>query len=107
MPDWLSLSAAEAQALGLSLLVATVAVPSSTPMLGGLVPIATVTIPVKPVAVLPCASRAVTWTAGVIAAPAAALFGWTVKASWAGPPAMMEKTADVVPVSPAALAVSV
>src|SRR2546421_582196 len=51
---------------------ATVAVPDSVPP-PGFVPIATVMFPVNPVAVLPLASCAVTWTAGVIAAPAAVL----------------------------------
>src|SRR5436190_2056166 len=40
------------------------------------VPIASVTFPVKPVTVFPAASSAVTFTAGVIAAPAWALLGW-------------------------------
>src|SRR6184192_3727468 len=61
---------------------ATVAVPASVP-LPGFVPIATVTFPVNPVAVFPCASCAVTWTAGVMLAPATALVGWTVKTSFA------------------------
>src|SRR5438128_1436886 len=52
----------------------TVAVPDSVP-LPGLLPIATVTLPVKPVTVFPSPSCAVTWTAGAIAAPAVRLEG--------------------------------
>ena len=86
---------------------ATVAVPSSTPLPGGLTPIASVTLPVKPVAVLPSASRAVTWTAGVIATPAVVLAGWTVNASWVAGPGVMVNAALVAPVSPVAAAVRV
>src|SRR6266542_4884262 len=57
---------------------AMLVVPASVPP-AGLVPIATVTLPVNPVAVLPSASRAVTCTAGVIAAPAVTFEGWTEK----------------------------
>src|SRR5438034_11087654 len=57
---------------------ATVLVPDKVPVLG-LVPIATVILPVNPVAVLPLASWAVTWTAGVIAAPAIVFVGSTLK----------------------------
>src|SRR5512134_629951 len=60
---------------------ATPVMPSSTPVPGGFVTIARVTVPVKPVAVLPNASLAVTCTAGVIAAPATASLGCTVNAS--------------------------
>ena len=70
---------------------ATLAVPSSTPPGGGFVPIATVVVPVKPVAVLPAASRAVTWIAGANGAPAAASPGWTVNASWVAAPEVMLK----------------
>src|SRR5438034_759581 len=59
---------------------ATVLVPDKVPVLG-LVPIATVMFPVNPLAVLPLASWAVTWTAGVIAAPATVLVGSTLKTS--------------------------
>src|SRR6266567_2527278 len=55
---------------------AMLVVPESVPP-AGLVPIATVTLPVNPVAALPSASRAVICTAGVIAAPAVTLVGWT------------------------------
>src|SRR2546426_12492398 len=57
---------------------ATVFVPDKVPVLG-LVPIATVMFPVNPVAVLPLPSWAVTWTAGVIAAPATVFVGSTLK----------------------------
>src|SRR5438270_817796 len=59
---------------------AMVLVPDKVPVLG-FVPIATVMLPVNPVAVLPLPSWAVTSTAGVIAAPAAVLVGWTLKTS--------------------------
>src|SRR5437762_10526563 len=47
---------------------ATVVVPARAPP-PGFVPIAAVTLPLNPVAVLPCASWTVTCTAGVIVAP--------------------------------------
>src|SRR5207244_2217369 len=55
---------------------ATAVVPESVPP-PGFAPIASVTVAMKAVAVLPCASCAVTWTAGAIDAPAVALDGWT------------------------------
>src|SRR5256885_15566091 len=64
---------------------AWVAVPDKTPP-DGLVPMASVTLPVNPVAVLPFASRAVTSTAGVILPPAAGLRGGTGGTSGAAPP---------------------
>src|SRR5438128_4625926 len=68
---------------------ATVAVPASVPP-PGLAPSATVTLPVNAVAVLPCGSCAVTWTAGVIAAAAVVVVGCTVNTSWlAGPGARL------------------
>src|SRR5881275_63806 len=45
----------------------------------GLLPMARVTFAANPVAVFPKLSRAVTWIAGVIAAPAGVLLGWPVK----------------------------
>src|SRR2546427_11587221 len=63
------------------LTAATVVVPARVP-LAGLVPIATVMLVVAVVTVLPWASWTVTCTAGVIAAPAAALLGCTVKTSF-------------------------
>src|SRR5436190_70651 len=59
---------------------ATVVVPDSTPP-PGLVPMATVMLAAELVTVLPNASCTVTCTAGLIATPAVALVGWTVKAS--------------------------
>src|SRR5256885_4148381 len=55
-----------------------VGVPDSAPP-PGLLPMARVTFAANPVAVLPKLSRAVTWIAGVIAAPAGVLPGWPVK----------------------------
>src|SRR5437763_4671226 len=83
---------------------ATVAVPASVP-LAGFVPIATVTFPVNPVAVFPCASCAVTCTAGVIAAPAGVLLGCTENTSCVAVPAVMLNAALVA--LPAPVAVSV
>src|SRR5437016_1755235 len=83
---------------------ATVLVPDKVPVLG-LVPIATVMFPVNPLAVLPLASWAVTWTAGVIAAPATVLVGWTLKTSAVAVPAVMV-SAEVVAL-PAAVALRV
>src|SRR5207249_3157924 len=53
----------------------------------GLLPIATVTSPLNPVAVLPNASRAITSTCGVIRAPAVAVLGCTLTTSAAAWPA--------------------
>src|SRR6266567_4038801 len=55
-----------------------VGVPDSAPP-PGLLPMARVTFAANPVAVFPKLSRAVTWIAGVIAAPAGVLEGWPVK----------------------------
>src|SRR2546430_10010581 len=66
---------------------ATTFVPARVPVLG-LVPIATVTFPVNPVAVFPCASCAVTCTAGVIAAPAGVVLGCTENTSCVAVPAV-------------------
>src|SRR5437762_610578 len=84
---------------------ATVFVPDKVPLLG-FVPIATVTFPVNPVAVFPLASWAVTWTAGVIAAPAVVVLGCTAKTSWVAAPAVMLNPA-LVPVRPPLLTPSV
>src|SRR5437867_2350466 len=65
------------------LTAATVVVPERVP-LAGLVPMATVMLVVAVVTVLPWASWTATCTAGVIAAPAAAVLGCTVKAAGAG-----------------------
>src|SRR3989441_339258 len=78
---------------------ATVVVPARVP-LAGLVPIATVMLVVAVVTVLPWASWTATCTAGVIAAPAAALLGGTVKTSFAAAPTPMLNALLVAPVSP-------
>src|SRR2546425_9741796 len=67
---------------------ALVRAPASVPVLG-FVPIATVMFPVNPVAVLLLASRAVTCTAGVIAAPPTVFVGCTENTSWVAVPAVM------------------
>src|SRR5438309_8589303 len=73
----------------------------------GLVPSATVTLPVKLGTGFPAASSALTWTAGLIAAPATVLDGCTVKASWVVVPGMMSNAVLVTGAKPLALAVSV
>src|SRR5690349_6261421 len=88
------------------LTAATVVVPERVP-LAGLVPIAAVMLAVAVVTVLPWASCTVTRTAGVFAAPAAALLGCTVKTSFAAAPALMSNWLLVAPVRPVADAVSV
>ena len=86
---------------------ATVVVPDSVPP-PGLVPIAMVTLPVKPVAVLPWASRAVTTTAGLMATTATSFVGCAVKTSALGPAGVTLKgVLGPVPVTPPAVAVSV
>src|SRR5205809_7413762 len=72
--------------LAAPLTAATVVVPERVP-LAGLVPIASVMLVVAVVTVFPWASWTVTRTAGVFAAPAAALLGCTVKTSFAAAPA--------------------
>src|SRR5437870_2595986 len=85
---------------------ATVVVPERVP-LPGFAPSAIVTLPVKPVAVFPCPSSAVTCTAGVMDAPAAALLGCTETTRCvAAPAAMLNGALDTV-ASPPAAAVSV
>src|SRR5437867_2019 len=90
------------------LAAATVVVPARVP-LAGLVPIASVMLVVAVVTVLPWASWSVTCTAGVIAAPAAALLGCTVKTSFAAGPTLtlMLNALLMAPVRPVADAVSV
>src|SRR5438552_15269535 len=72
------------------LAAATVLVPARVPF-AGLVPIASVMVVVAVVTVLPWASWTATCTAGVIAAPAAALLGCTVKTSFAAAPSPVLK----------------
>src|SRR5947209_2726197 len=71
--------------VAMPLTAATVVVPERVP-LAGLIPIASVTLVVAVVTVLPWASWTATCTAGVLAAPATALLGCTMKASFAGAP---------------------
>src|SRR3989449_7687242 len=78
---------------------AAVAVPESVPP-PALGPSVTFTLPAKPVATLPSASCAVTCTAGVIAAPAVALVGCTLKTSTLGAPAVTLNAALVAPPPP-------
>src|SRR5437763_14215420 len=84
---------------------ATVVVPARAPP-PGFVPIAAVTLPLNPVAVLPCASWTVTCTAGVIVAPAAVLLGCTLNTSCVAAPVVMVNGADVAPLRLALLAAS-
>src|SRR5438034_548172 len=88
------------------LTAATVVVPERVP-LAGLVPIATVMLVVAVVTVLPWASWTVTCTAGVIAAPAAALLGCTVKTTFAAARTRMMNALPVAPYGAVAVAVSV
>src|SRR5438874_1378826 len=85
---------------------AAVVVPESVPP-PALEPIVTLMLPAKPVATLPSASCAVTCTAGVIAAPAVAVVGCTLKTSTLGAPAVTLNAALVPPLTPEAPAVSV
>jgi len=71
------------------------------------VPIATVTLLPNPVATLPCASSAVTWTAGAIVAPAVALLGSTLNTSCAAAPGVTLNAALGCVGRPVAAAVSV
>src|SRR5437867_447949 len=85
---------------------ATAVVPDRVP-LPGFASSATVTVPGNPVAAFPWASRAVTCTAGVSAAPAAPVVGCTVKPSCVAAAAVTVKGLLVAPVGPEAEAVSV
>ncbi len=82
------------------------AVPESVPP-PGLVPMATVTLPVKVGSLFPKASCAVACTAGVIVTPAVALLGGTVNTRCVAAPAAMLKAPLVLPVRPVAAALSV
>ena len=84
----------------------TLVVPASVPP-AGLVPIATVTVPAKPGTGFPSASRALTCTAGVIAAPAPVVVGATVNASWLAAPTAISNGVLAAAVSPVAAATSV
>src|SRR5438034_10888025 len=75
---------------------ATAVVPESVPP-PGFAPMASVTVAANAVAVFPCASSAVTWTAGVIGAPAVALVGCTENTRCvAGPGAAVNGGLDAV-----------
>src|SRR3989442_14425632 len=67
------------------LAAATVTLPESVPPTG-LLPIATVTLPLNPVAMLPWASSAATRTAGAVAPPAGAAPGSPLHAGRAAAP---------------------
>src|SRR5438552_7412309 len=88
------------------LTAATVVVPERVP-LAGLVPIASVMLVVAVVTVLPWESWTANCSAGVIAAPAAALLGCTVKASFAAAPTLTLNAVLVAPVRPVVEAASV
>src|SRR5688572_18380587 len=88
------------------LTAATVVVPDSVPP-PGLVPIATVMLAVELVTVFPNVSWTATCTAGEMFAPAVALVGWTVKATFEAAAALMLNPAEVAPVSGADAAVNV
>src|SRR5207247_67690 len=85
------------------LTAATVVVPARVP-LAGFVPIATVLLVVAVVPVLPWASWMATCPVGVIALPATALLGCTMKASfaavgWAGPTLFLAHPPSATPQS--------
>src|SRR5438552_18433178 len=84
----------------------TVALPESVP-LPGLAPIATVTLAVEVVTVLPKVSWMAVFTAGEMEAPAVALVGCTMKATCAAVAALMVKALEVAPVSDPEAAVRV
>src|SRR6266480_4652856 len=81
-------------------------VPESVPP-PGLVPMATVTLPVKVGSVFPRASCAVACSGGVIVAPAVALLGATANTRCVAAAAVMLNAALVAPLGPVAAAVSV
>src|SRR5712691_326071 len=82
---------------------AAVVVPDNVPA-PGLVPIATLTFPVKPDAVLPWASWAVTCTAGVMTEPAVVVVGSAEKTRCDAAPGVMLNAVLVAPPGPVALA---
>src|SRR5213593_1296322 len=87
-------------------IAANVRVPDRVPP-AGLTPSATVTLPAKPVAVLPRASNAVTRTAGLMVAPVVVVLGCSVNASWVAVPGATVKPALVPPARPGAVAARV
>src|SRR5688572_27592400 len=84
----------------------TVVVPDSVPP-PGLLPMATVTLAVELVTVLPNASCTATCTAGLIATPAVSFDGCTVKASLEAAAGLMVNADEVAPVSPPEVAANV
>src|SRR5439155_900172 len=88
------------------LTAATVVVPARVP-LAGLVPIASVMLVGSEERRVAWASWTAGWTGGVNAAPATAVLGCTVKASFAAAPTVMLNALLVAPVRPVADAVSV
>src|SRR5574341_2473663 len=85
---------------------ATVVVPDGRPA-PGLLPIAIVTLPLKPVAVLPNASRAMTSICGVMVAPAVAVLACTANASVVAAPGNTRNELSVGSATPAAVKESV
>ncbi len=100
------LSSVRVEKLATPFTAATVVVPPSV-LPPGLLPSATVILPVKPGTRFPAGSSAVTWTAGVIAPPATVFVGWTVKASCVAVPGVISNVVLVTVAKPLALAVSV
>src|SRR6266516_2460821 len=72
----------------------TVVLPESVPP-DGLLPSATVTVPVKLGTAFPTASCAATWTAGVSVAPAVVFAGGTVNTRWVAAPGVTSNGALV------------
>src|SRR3989454_564394 len=87
-------------------IAASVVVPDSVPP-AGFVPIATVTLLWKPVAVLQMASGAGALPGGPTCGSAVLVDGWMVKASWVAAAGSMSNGALVAPPSPVAVADSV
>src|SRR5438094_2729537 len=83
----------------------TVALPESV-LPAGLLPSATVTLPVKLGTTLPSASCAATFTAGAIWCPAVVVPGWTVKARCVAAHVARPKVLAPLPVRPGARAAS-
>src|SRR5512141_545086 len=84
----------------------TVVVPDSVPPLG-LKPMDTVMLAVELVTMFPNASCTATCTAGLIATPAVAFVGCTVKVSVVAAAGLMLNAVEVASVSPADAAISV
>src|SRR5512146_2884050 len=86
-------------------LIGAVSVPDSTPP-AGLVPIATVILPVTPLTVAPPASWTATCTPGCMIAPAGVLDGCTIKPSFTAVPPTVLNEELVAAARPEAVAVS-